>query len=174
MSEVFSNFLPALPLTAREAFRQGLIELLGTAEAKLTAQAQLYLTSSQLREMAALDFEIGNHTYTHIHGRSLTQPEFEEQIDRNKTELQSVTGREVRSFSVPYGSSKDLPTGLAAHLQDTGHEAAFLVESRTNRPGADRFRFNRVSIRAGRDAGFFSEIEILPRFRAIRNWLSSD
>ena len=64
VGEVFSHFLPAMSLTAREAFRRSLIELLGIVEPEFSAQAQLYLTSSQVRELAAFDFEIGNHTYT--------------------------------------------------------------------------------------------------------------
>ena len=90
----------------------------------------------------------------------------------NKGELEALTGQTLRSFSVPYGSAEDLRADLVAHLQQTGHEAAFLVESLPNPSRADRFRLKRVSIKAEGDAGLFSEVEILPRFRAIRNRLS--
>ena len=39
MAEVFSHFLPAMSLPAREAFRKGLIELLGTSEPELSASS---------------------------------------------------------------------------------------------------------------------------------------
>jgi peptidoglycan/xylan/chitin deacetylase (PgdA/CDA1 family) len=171
MAEVFSNFLPALSPSAREAFRKRLMVLLGTGEAELSAEAQMYLTSAQLRELADFDFEIGNHTYSHVHCRSLTREDFKEEIDRNKIELEALTGRAVRAFSVPYGCSEDLTAELVVHLRHTGHEAAFLVESLPNGRGADHFGFNRVSIRSQEDAGFFSEVEILPRFRAVRSRL---
>ena len=85
--------------------------------------------------------------------------------------LEAVSGRKVRSFSVPYGSSADLTSDLVAHLQRSGYEAVFLAESRANPPCPDRFRLNRVSIRTGNDGALFSEIEILPRLRTIRNSL---
>ncbi len=172
MADVFSHFLPALSLTAREAYRNALIELLGIRDHELSSQAQMYLTSAQLRELVTFGFDIGNHTYTHVHCRTLGRKEFESEIGRNKMDLEALTGREVRSFSVPYGSSEDLSPELIMHLQHSGHEAAFLVESLSNQSRTDRFRLNRVSIRAKNDAGFFSEVEILPRFRSIRDRLS--
>jgi peptidoglycan/xylan/chitin deacetylase (PgdA/CDA1 family) len=170
---VFSHFLPKISLPARAAFRKGLIELLGTGEAELGAQARLYLTSPQVSELADFDFEVGNHTYSHVHCRCMTPQDFEGEVYRNKMELEALTGQTVRSFSVPYGCSEDLPIGLLKHLQDTGHEAAFLVESLPNSRGGDHFQFNRVSIKAEKDAGFFSEVEVLPRFRSIRNSISN-
>ncbi len=171
VEDVFNRFLPTISLAAREAFRKALVELLGTRETELAAQAQLYLTSRQLRDLTGFDFEIGNHTLTHISCRSLTQQDLDGEIDRNKTELEALSGQDVRSFSVPYGCAKDLPDELVVHLQRTGHQAAFLVESIANQPHADRFGLNRVSIKVAGHAAFFSEIEILPRFRSTRNWL---
>lgn len=174
LAEVFGRFLPAISLTTREAFRAALIELLETEEPELAAQARLYLTNAQLRDLASFGFEIGNHTYTHVSCRSLTRSDLEGEIDRNKRELEALSGEDVRSFSVPYGCSEDLPAELVVHLQRTGHKAAFLVESVANQLHADCFRLNRVTVRVEKDAALFSEIEILPRFRAIRNWLSRD
>ena len=77
----------------------------------------------------------------------------------------------VRSFSVPYGSSADLASDLLSHLQQFGYEAVFLAESRSNSPSTHRLRLNRVSIKTGKDADLFSEIEVLPQLRTIRNRL---
>ena len=85
--------------------------------------------------------------------------------------LEAASGRKVRSFSVPYGSSADLTSDLVAHLRRSGYEAAFLSESRANPPCHDRFCLDRVSISTGRDGVLFSEIEILPRLRTIRSSL---
>jgi peptidoglycan/xylan/chitin deacetylase (PgdA/CDA1 family) len=93
------------------------------------------------------------------------------EIDRNKAVLEATSGTKVRSFSVPYGSSADLTTDLVAHLRRSGYEAVFLSESRINPPCSDRFRLDRVSIKTGSDDALFSEIEILPRLRTIRNSL---
>jgi peptidoglycan/xylan/chitin deacetylase (PgdA/CDA1 family) len=172
IAEIFSDFLPRISLSAKERFRSGVMALLGAGMPELLAEAQLYLTTAQLRKLAASNFEIGNHTYSHVHGRSMTKEDFETEIDKNKAMLEALTNHTVRAFSVPYGCSEDLTVDLIAHLEHTGHKAAFLAESLPNRPQTNPFSLSRVSIRAGNDAGLFSEIEIMPRVREIRKWLS--
>jgi hypothetical protein len=175
VKDVFNHFLPTISLSAREAFRTALADRLGTDECQLATKARLYLTSQQLRDLAAFNIEIGNHTYTHLNCRHLMRrQDLDGEIDRNKTELEALSGQEVKSFSVPYGCVEDLSDELVMHLQRTGHQAAFLVEGLANQPHTDHFRFHRVSVKAVKDAALFSEIEILPRFRTIRNWLSSN
>jgi hypothetical protein len=71
---------------------------------------------------------------------------------------------------VPYGSVGDLTPTLEAYLKESGHEAAFLVESRTNTPTTDFYHLNRVSVHSTSDGGSFAEIEVLPRLRAIRDF----
>lgn len=173
LTEVFARFLPSISFSTREVFRGALLQLAGISEGDLAERAGLYLSSRQLRELATFNFEIGNHTYSHANCRSLPAGEFAGEIDRNKIVLEEVSGRKVRSFSVPYGSSADLTGDLVAHLHRSGYEAVFLAESRANPPRPDRFRLNRVSIRTGGDGALFSEIEILPRLRSMRNLLFS-
>jgi peptidoglycan/xylan/chitin deacetylase (PgdA/CDA1 family) len=165
---VFADFLPSISLSTREAFRNNLIEVTGLNEARLAADASLYLSSQQLRDLGKFNFELGNHTYTHANCRTLTAAEFAAEIDRNKADLEKISGAQVRSFSVPYGSSVDLTAELAEHLQSSGYKAAFLAEGRANSTSTPQLRLDRVSIKASRDAAFFSEIEVLPRLRRIR------
>jgi peptidoglycan/xylan/chitin deacetylase (PgdA/CDA1 family) len=173
VKDVFNHFVPAISLPTREAFRKALIGRLGADEAQLASAANLYLTTQQLRDLRDFNIDIGNHTYTHVNCRHLTRQDLDGEIDRNKTELEALSGQEVKSFSVPYGSAADLPNDLVTHLECTGHKAAFLVDGVANRSHMDHFGFNRVSVKAVADAELFSEIEILPRFRSIRNWVSS-
>jgi hypothetical protein len=86
--------------------------------------------------------------------------------------LEALSGTKVRSFSQPYGSSRDLTPDLAEHLERTGHKAFFLSESVANPRGADPFHLDRVSTRAESDDTLFFELEFLPRLRAVRNRLS--
>jgi peptidoglycan/xylan/chitin deacetylase (PgdA/CDA1 family) len=172
LSEVFTHLLPAISLPAREAFRNALVRLSRINERDIASEAELYLTSRQLRHLATLDFEIGNHTYTHVNCRCLRPEDFSQEIDGNKKVLEEISGTQVLSFSVPYGSSIDLTPNLVAHLQNSGHHAAFLVESLANRSCTDRFRLDRVSVKARSESGLFSEIEVLPRLRVIRNRLA--
>jgi peptidoglycan/xylan/chitin deacetylase (PgdA/CDA1 family) len=169
LSEVFGIFLPALSLAERENFLEVLRELAGISERPVAQRAGLYVTAEQLRGLTSFDFELGNHTYTHTYFRSLSQDDFVPEIDRNKEELESMSGTNVRSFSQPYGSSKDLSPELKAHLKNSGHYAAFLSESVANPRKPELFRLDRINSRAESEKGLFVEIEVLPRLRAIRN-----
>jgi lipid II:glycine glycyltransferase (peptidoglycan interpeptide bridge formation enzyme)/peptidoglycan/xylan/chitin deacetylase (PgdA/CDA1 family) len=171
LSEVFTRFFPAISLAEREVFLEALRQLAGIDESRMAQEAGLYLTSKQLRDLASFDFEIGNHTYSHVHCRSLSREEFGSQVHRNKAELESLSGTKVRSFSQPYGSSTDLTRDLAEHLEYSAHKAVFLSESVANPRGADPFHLDRVSTRAESDDTLFFELEVLPRLRAVRNRL---
>jgi peptidoglycan/xylan/chitin deacetylase (PgdA/CDA1 family) len=145
LAEVFSRLFPVLSVSERQTFLDLLIEKTGESESELARAAGLYFTSKQVGELAAAGFEIGNHTYTHVRCRSLTIAELEDEIDRNRKELETISGASVRCFSVPYGSSADLTADLSAHLRRTGHRAVFLSESVANVRQADRCRLDRVS-----------------------------
>jgi peptidoglycan/xylan/chitin deacetylase (PgdA/CDA1 family) len=171
LTEVFTLFFPAISLAEREVFLEALRQLSRINEGGMAKGAGLYLTSKQLCDLTSFDFEIGNHTYTHVHCRALSREEFGSQVDRNKAELEALSGTKVRSFSQPYGSSTDLTPDLAEHLERSGHKAVFLSESVANPRGVNPFDFDRVSTRAESDDTLFLEIEILPRLRAVRNRL---
>jgi peptidoglycan/xylan/chitin deacetylase (PgdA/CDA1 family) len=171
LSEVFASFLPSLTLAEREAFLEAVRRLAGITERRLAEETALYLTTKQLCALRSFDFEIGNHTYSHVHCRSLLPEDFGQEIDRNKAELETLSGTKVRSFSQPYGSSKDLTRELAGHLERSGHGAVFLSESVANPRGADPFHLDRVNPGVDGDDSFFLELEVLPRLRAVRNRL---
>jgi len=171
LAEVFGAFFPAISLAERDVFLDALRQLSGISESAMARDAKLYLTSKQLGELASFDFEIGNHTYTHTHCRSFSQRDLVSEVDTNKAELEALSGTKIRSFSLPYGSSKDLTGELAEHLERSGHQAIFLSESVANPRSPDLLHLDRVSTCAENDETLFFEIEVLPRLRAIRNQL---
>lgn len=171
LAEIFGNFLPTISLAEREIFLDALRQFSGVSERRIAEDAGLYLTSKQLCDLTSFDFEIGNHTYTHTHGRSLSKEDFVSEVDKNKKELEALCGTRVRSFSQPYGSSKDLTPALAKHLKQSGHQAVFLSESVANPQRYNLDRLDRISTCAGSDDALFFDIEVLPRLRARRNQL---
>jgi peptidoglycan/xylan/chitin deacetylase (PgdA/CDA1 family) len=171
LAEMFGVFLPSLTLAEREEFLETLEQMAGINNHRLLEESSLYLSSNQLRALASFDFEIGNHTYSHVHCRALSQSDFAQEIAGNKAELEAVSRTRVRSFSLPYGSSKDLTSELKASLQLSGHEAVFLSESVANSRGAESFRLDRVNPRSDSDGTLFMDLEVLPRLRLIRNRL---
>jgi peptidoglycan/xylan/chitin deacetylase (PgdA/CDA1 family) len=169
LAEVFTEFFPSLTLAQRDAFLEALRHLGNIDERRLAKEAGLYLTGAQLRAAASCDFEIGNHTHTHVHGRSLSMADFPQEIGTNKLELEAISGTRVRSFSQPYGSSKDITGDLEAYLEHSGHEVVFLSESVANSRDARPFCLDRVNPRTGSDGALFLDLEVLPRLRFIRN-----
>jgi peptidoglycan/xylan/chitin deacetylase (PgdA/CDA1 family) len=173
-TEVFDDFLPAISLAERDVFLDAVQQFSGISESRMAKNANLYLTSKQLRDLTSFDFEIGNHTHTHTHCRSLSQQDLVSEVDRNRDELEAVSGTKVRSFSQPYGSSKDLTPELAKHLERSGYQAVFLSESVANSRRTNLFYLDRISTHAKSDDALFFEIEVLPRLRKIRNRLFRD
>jgi peptidoglycan/xylan/chitin deacetylase (PgdA/CDA1 family) len=171
LADVFGAFFPAISLAEREIFLDALRHFSGINESRMARDANLYLTGKQLCDLRSFDFEIGNHTYTHAHCRSFSQQDFVAEVDRNKAELEALSGTKIRSFSQPYGSSKDLTPELSEHLKHSGHKAVFLSESVANPRRPDLLHLDRVSTCAENDGTLFFEIEVLPRLRAIRNRL---
>lgn len=172
LDEVFTRFLSAQPQTAVREFRAALASAAGLNTEELARSSQLNVDIDQLRSLVSSGFEIGNHTYSHVFCRSLRGGDFDREIVLNKTQLESMTGQPVRSFSVPYGNAEDLTDDLLVSLRGSGHEATFLVESSSNTPHTDFHRLNRVSIHAKSDPDLFAEVEILPRLRSIRDQLA--
>src|SRR4051812_319451 len=121
MSEVFAQFLPSISFETRKRFHDALLQHAAASDAELATGARLYLGRTQLRALKSFNCEIGNHTYTHANCRSLTEDDFNEEIDCNRTALEAYSGTRVRAFSVPYGSSADLTGALVNHLQAEGY-----------------------------------------------------
>ncbi|HZR63525.1 MAG TPA: polysaccharide deacetylase family protein [Terriglobales bacterium] len=172
MADVFSHFFPAITRSERQRFLNLLIDMAGIDEARLAEEAGLYLSRKQIAELASKGFEIGNHTATHVRCRSLTAADMFAEVEGNRAELETVSGKQVRSFSVPYGATADLTQDVVLHLKASGHQAVFLSESVANNRTADRFHLDRVSIQADRYDRLFFEVEVLPRLRALRNRFS--
>jgi peptidoglycan/xylan/chitin deacetylase (PgdA/CDA1 family) len=168
-AQVTSQFLPTLTLESRQTFKKRLSETIGLCTQELANREHLYLSENQLHELPSFGFEIGNHTFSHVHCRILSGSNFSDEIEHNKAVLETVSGRIVRAFSVPYGSVADLTPALEANLKASGHEAAFLVESRTNTSTTDFYHLNRVSVHSTSDNASFVEIEVKPRLRTIRD-----
>ncbi len=138
----------------------------------LAAHASLYLEPSDVRAMADLGVEIGNHTAEHVSCRMLDEENAEEQVVRSAAEIGALTGRPVRCFAYPYGSFLDATPLVTTHLRSSGHECAFVVQGRRNDDETDPFRLHRISLSGADDASNAVELTVLPRLRALRARLS--
>lgn len=129
------------------------------------------LSRDQLAELPSLGVEVGNHTASHVHCRSLSSEELNEEIVFAKAQLEDLSGKPVRSFSVPYGHENDLTTELVDVLRSTGHEAIFLVHARSNmkRPAPDIWY--RTSLHNQRPSELRMHLNTKPLLRTARHML---
>lgn len=138
VAQIISGAMSQLGAGARHLVRKNLMDrgMLGADDLKGRSPI---LTKDDLRALDAYGVEIGNHTASHVHCRSLSAQERQIEFAESKNRIEQITGKPVRSFSVPYGNEADLSPDVLYDLRTSGHEAIFLVHARSNRfkPAAD-------------------------------------
>lgn len=70
-------------------------------------QKEQMMTAAQVREMADNGFEIGSHTLTHPHLTDVGEDQLRRELVDSRHRLEDIIGREVVSFSYPYGDYDD-------------------------------------------------------------------
>lgn len=65
----------------------------------------LYPDRGLLRHARSAGHEIGSHGHRHLHRNSLSDAEFESELQKSVADLESVLGRSPQVFSYPFGAS---------------------------------------------------------------------
>lgn len=107
-------------------------------------QEEKMMSAAQARELADNGFEIGSHTLTHPHLPMLDDEQLTREIGDSKHKLEDLIGREVTSFSYPYGDydGRVLNAAMAA-----GYENALSTRLGTIVEGTSLFEVPRVNVR---------------------------
>lgn len=162
-----------LPYARRARFAADLAERFEVDCARLRRESRLFLEVGDLRRLADVGCEVGNHTRSHLFCRAIVDEAAGEiELVEHKRRLEEWVGAPVRAFSYPYGHRRDATPFVERLLAASGHLATFLVESRPNtwhRPGAT---WNRVSLQDRPVARLGLELEVLPRLRAVKDLLA--
>ncbi len=90
------------------------------------------LSWDDVHEMAALGFEIGSHTVTHV---SLDQARYE--IIESKKTLENRLERPVRWLAYPFGGPRDLRPEVLASLGEAGYDGCVSAFGGFVHPGCD-------------------------------------
>lgn len=171
LSAFFQEFLPGLGIPERSRLKAQIEKLVRDDLRKVVEKRSLYVTSNQLAGLPQQGMTLGNHTWSHVHCRHLSQKEFEDEVVRNAEFLTSVSGLDIRVFSYPYGSATDATPVMTSWLRSIGYEAAFLVEGRPNLRDADMLALSRVSMESQSPRDAPVHVEVLPRLRVLRDRL---
>ena len=107
-------------------------------------QEEKMMSAAQARELADMGFEIGSHTLTHPHLSRLDDEQLICEISDSKHKLEDLIGREVVSFSYPYGDydCRVLNAAMAA-----GYSNAMSTRLGTVVEGTSLFEIPRVNVR---------------------------
>jgi peptidoglycan/xylan/chitin deacetylase (PgdA/CDA1 family) len=168
LHHLISSYVSQLGPQGRDEFGKQIIQETGISPGELLKEFRPYISSSELRELLKFGFEIGNHTWGHVHLRSLDPTSVRLEVAGNKDFLERVTGEEVKAFAFPYGNRRDATGDALSCLKETGHKRAFVVHQRFNNGSrTDPYMAMRIGIRATTNFGTFLELEVLPRLRAL-------
>lgn len=102
-----------------------------------------YLSSQQVRELAALDFEIGCHSMTHPYLSDLQRDRLHGEIAVPKLKLEDITGRPVKHFSCPGGRWNRTVAEVA---REAGYKSVATSSNHKNSPRTNLFSLGRVAI----------------------------
>jgi peptidoglycan/xylan/chitin deacetylase (PgdA/CDA1 family) len=132
------------------AGRDGAVdELRGWAGIAATARrSHLPLSEEQLRRLAESGCaEVGAHTVRHPSLAVLPVADQREEVGASKARLEELIGREVATFSYPFGSPADYTRETVSAVADAGFELACAnVEGRVTQ-GGDRLQLPRFLVR---------------------------
>jgi peptidoglycan/xylan/chitin deacetylase (PgdA/CDA1 family) len=165
---LFDEVVASLPYTERRALAGRLVEEFGVDEESVLARYRLYLEPGDIRRLVELGFEIGSHTESHVHCRSLGPDEAQREIVDAAAMIAKLAGRPVRAFSYPYGSATDATPIVRQALRSSGQEIAFLVAPGTNgrrHVGQDWYR---VAMDWPGPESPFVRLEVRPRLSTLR------
>jgi peptidoglycan/xylan/chitin deacetylase (PgdA/CDA1 family) len=161
-----------LDRTSRNALQRHLLDRFELDEAQLRTELDVYLSPTDITALAAAGLEIGNHTASHVRCRSLTLEEAATEIVEAKHRLERLSGTIVRTFSLPYGSRRDVSEVLMSSVRDAGHEAIFLAEGRrlpvANRPNRP---FDRIPMDAVASNRLSVHLTAWPAYRELKDTL---
>lgn len=107
-------------------------------------QEEKMMSAGQARELAENGFEIASHTLTHPHLSSLDDDQITHEIADSKHKLEDIIGREVVSFSYPYGDydGRAIDAAMAA-----GYKNAVSTKLGAVVGGTSLYEIPRVNVR---------------------------
>ncbi len=170
VGEIITHEIAAMQLDAREALRHKLITQFEINERSLL-KTRPYLAAADLQTLVEHGFEIGCHTADHVHGRQIALGDVRSQLLEPLELLCELTDCPCRAFSYPYGERADATELVEGVIRSSGCAATFLVEGRTNDSVDLHDPLYRVSPKARDPKRLSTELEVLPRFRAVRDRL---
>ena len=102
------------------------------------------MSAAQIRQMADSGFEMGSHSLTHPHLSSVSDDDLVHELLDSKRMLEEIVGRDVVSFSYPYG---DYDRRVADAVAAAGYSNAVCTRLSALTPDCGVYEIPRVNVR---------------------------
>ena len=101
-----------------------------------------------MKKIAADDlFEIGGHTLDHfLFSKQSEETKVQEQIIRDKQNLEKVIGQTIKYFAYPFGQLSHATPNIQKVVQEAGYQNAFTIIPGFATPYENPFLINRDSL----------------------------
>jgi peptidoglycan/xylan/chitin deacetylase (PgdA/CDA1 family) len=127
----FTHALPILETLNMKVTLYPVAGYLGRPSTWDVLPAFSHLSRAEVREISALGHEIGSHGMTHADLVFLNRRDLSEELNGSKKLLEDVTGKQVVSFSFPYGSWNRRVWDLA---REAGYECGAIYRRHRHAP----------------------------------------
>lgn len=144
---VYDHAIPALRergITATIYVVTGSIGGINEWDRNAGDQQEAMMSRAQVRELADAGFEIGSHTATHPRLTELTDDELVREIVDSKKALEDVIGKQVTTFSYPYGN---YDARVVRAVIEAGYSTAVSTRLGAITEGVSAFEIPRANIR---------------------------
>ena len=126
---------------------------------RLSVKPFVHMDEKQLKEISKMGFEVGSHSCSHKDLTRLSRDQASDELDHSKKRLEDLLGREVMSFSFPYGRHDGTAVTLA---KEAGYSALFGLGSKVREGVIERTPVYRLdSIAAVKRKVEMNRVEIL-------------
>ena len=95
------------------------------------------LTWDDVREMAAMGFEVGSHTVSHADLGAVSGEQARRELADSRAALEERLGRKVRWFAYPFGGRNNLRPAFVPLIAEAGYDGAFSGFGGFIHPGGD-------------------------------------
>ena len=169
--EIIANVVPTKRQSEVRGIKERLLSALNLTETQMYRACELFMRPADINALANYRVDVGNHSMSHTHFRTLNDEELETEIAVSRTNLEQLSGQRVRCLSIPYGNKADATEPALRTARASGHEAIFLVHAKSNRfrPAGDIYY--RTSLQSTPAAALPLRLHALPALRSIRDML---
>lgn len=102
-----------------------------------------HLSWERIRELSDSGVTFGSHTASHADATRISDDALVDELRRSRTEIETATGKPVRTLSYPFGRCNERCTRAA---RDAGYAAAFSLYPRASNTVVDRYALRRSAV----------------------------